>query len=623
MLFRDLFVEKSRYSWKQMPEDYNASYYNHIDYRAGKKFTIIDNKTKREYQYPIIEKRKTEDGKVYNQIILDHDLCNEEFIAWAISTSINFVENVGKDWFTPTVLNYVVSHYEFPQIFSRWNDKLMNAMTRDLWNKAFQRNKEVVIYIPRKYVTSDMMNSLGEIKNPVLIEFKYDDLSPDLFEKMYFNCDPEYKLRLIKPAPSYRADASSSCFGGGVTRLISKKIADDILSINIRTIWHIPKEFISKEIAIKAMETDPLLMPYVPAEYHTLEYQKKAIDIKPENLSLIDPSVVTDEMIYYALSKRGSVLGCVPVERRTLEVCDYAISIYGRALRNVPDNVINSQLCFKAVVKDPSAIKFVPVEFLNQEFISTLNTAGVVIPIKNRSYVDECLKAHEKLEGQQLNFEEIVSNTPKFNVDPKYSNIRLESLSGLFTRPALKVLVQNNIFTVYDLLTVSDDSKFYGMILNNPKAIYREIRGAIRLLKCKYLDIDPMINFEDTGMMAFGNEIGFSVRTINILLRGGMSPKMLYDIMKSPDRMDELCHIRNSGPSSVEEMIFKTTIVIDYYDKKAEKSETFTEDETIESLNEELVQVRAEIERLNARTDEILAKIQEKMLEKGKGGVLK
>ena len=53
------------------------------------------------------------------------------------------------------------------------------------------------------------------------------------------------------------------------------------------------------------------------------------------------------------------------------------------------------------------------------------------------------------------------------------------------------------------------------------------------------------------------------------------------------------------------------------------KVETSTEDETIEALREELAEVRTEIQRLNARTDEILAKIQEKMVEKDKGGVLK
>lgn len=79
------------------------------------------------------------------------------------------------------------------------------------------------------------------------------------------------------------------------------------------------------------MDADPSLIQCIPAEYQTPEYQKKAIDTKPEYLSLIDPSVVTDEMIYYALSKRGSVLCCVPKEKRTFEVCEYAISSYGGA----------------------------------------------------------------------------------------------------------------------------------------------------------------------------------------------------------------------------------------------------------------------------------------------------
>ena len=198
---------------------------------------------------------------------------------------------------------------------------------------------------------------------------------------------------------------------------------------------------------------------------------------------MIDPSVVTDEMIYYALSKRGSVLCCVPKEKRTFEVCEYAISSYGGALRNTPDNVINAELCFKAVVKDPSIIKYVPVEFLTQEFIDSLNNAGVFIPMRNREYVNECLTAHKKLEQQQLDFEEVVSATPKLEFNPDYSSLRLESIAGLLTEASLKVLAEQNILTVGDLLSVSDNNAFYGMILNNPKATYKEIRGAIRLIK--------------------------------------------------------------------------------------------------------------------------------------------
>ena len=441
-------MEESRYSWKQMPESYNASYYNNKDYNDGKIFTIIDNRTRREYQYPRIETRRDGNGRVYDQRIIDRDLWNEDFMAWAISTSKDFGQYVGKEWLTPTVLNYVVSHFEFPEIFGRyWNNGLRDAMTRDLWNKAFQRNKEVMRYIPREYITSEMINSLGDVKNPSMGSVKYEDLTPELFKKMYFNSDTEHKLKLIPPAPNYRTGRISYNENEGVETLIDQEIADDILSINIRTIRHIPHKYITKEIANKAMDTDPLLMEYVPAEYQTPEYQKKAIDKKTEYLSLIDPSVLTDEMIYYALSKRGSVLGCVPKERRTTEVCEYAINSFGGALRNTPNNIKSAELCFKAVVKDPSAIKYVPVEFLDQEFVNSLNTVGVAIPMKNRNYVDECLTAHKKLEEQQLNYEEVVSKAPELNVNPEYSNIRLESLSGLLTEASSKLLTSHNIFT--------------------------------------------------------------------------------------------------------------------------------------------------------------------------------
>ena len=621
-------MEESRYSWKQMPEDYNASYYNTKDDKDGKKFVIIDKRTGREYVYPQYETRRNSDGRIYDQRIIDSDLWNDEFMAWAISTSKDFVHVTGEKWFKPNVLDYVVEHFEFPEIFGyHWDSKFRDVLTRDLWNKAFQRNKEVARYVPKEYMTSEMINSLGELKNLSLGNVEYKNLTPELFKKIYFNCDEEHKLSLLRPAPTYRTDRTNDDTTG-VMALMTQEVADDILTINIRTIWNIPHKFITKEIANKAMDTDPLLMQYIPAEYQTPEYQKKAIDTKPEYLSLIDSSVVTDEMIYYALSKRGSVLGCVPKEKRTFEVCEYAISSYGGALRNVPDNVKNADLCFKAVVKDPSVIKYVPVEFLTQEFVDALNSAGVVIPVRNRGYVNECLTAHKKLEQEQLDFNTVVSPTPELNVEPDSSNIRLESLSGLLTDASLKLLAQNNISTVGDLLKVSDNSALYGMILNNPKAVYTEIRGAIRLLKCKFMNIDPLIEFVDTedaykDMRQFGREIGFSTRAENVLCRGGISPKKLYEIMHNPGEQASLYRIRNAGESIVQEIIYKTTIVTDFYDKKEKQQENANEDETIEALNEELAQVRAEIQRLNARTDEILAKIQEKMLEKGKGGVLK
>lgn len=621
-------METSRYSWEQMPEYYHASYFNEQDYKNGKTFIIIDNITKREYKFPKTETIRNKFGEIQVILIIEDNLRNEEFIAWAISTSKDFINYVYNNWLTTNVLYHVVNHYEFPQIFDyNRTNQIKLSMTKDLWNIAFQRNKDVMRYIPKEYVTSEMINSLSEIKNPSIVNIDDKYLTPELFEIIYYNSDSENKLLLIPPAPSKRADAYNKYNGEGVKNLITKKIADDILSINIRTIWQIPKNFITKEIAIKAMETDPSLIAYVPVEYQTLKYQKMAIDKKPENLSLIDSNVLTDDMIYYALSKKGSVLSSVPKERRTLEICNYAISNYGNALKSVPNNIKNSELCFKAVKKNPKAIRYVPIELLNHEFVNNLNTAGVVIPMKSRSYVNECLIAHDKLDGQQYSFEDFVSNTPKLEINTNCSEIKLESLSGLLTDGSLKLLSKNNISTVEDLLNISDNNDLYNMLLNNSNTTCREILGAIRLLKCKYMGIDPMIIITDTkddfkDMKVFGKEIGFSMRTENILCRAGISPKKLYELMHDPNKEAKLYRLRNAGDLVVQEIIFKMSIITDFYDEK-EKKETSAKDKTIEELKEELIQIRTEIQRLNTRTDEISAILQEKIDEKNKNFVLK
>ncbi len=617
-------MKQLRYSWEKMPEDYKASYFNEKDYNDGKKFIIVDNETGKKYIYPQIEIRQDNNGRKYKQITIDHDLCNAGFIGWGISTSKDFIKHVGSEWFTLDVLNYVVEHFEFYEIF---DSRLGNYMTKKLWDKAFKRNEKVLRYVPKEYITSEMINSVGHGKKLILINGKYKYVTPETFKKIYFNCDTEKKLELITPVPNNRTDIINNPMED-VGSLITQEVANDILKINIKTICHIPYKFITKEIAYKAMETDPLLIQFIPLEYQTLKYQKMLIDKKAEYLSFIDPSILTDEIIYYALSKKVLVLGKIPKERRTLELCEYAINNSGKALRFVPENIKTADLCFKAVVKYPSAIKYVPVEFLNQEFVDLLDSLGVVIPIKNRGYVDECLIAHKKLniEEQPLNIEESVLNELKISSD--YSDIKLESLSGLFTSASLNLLLQYDVSTVGGLLKVSDNSDFYGMLLNNSKAVYKEISGAIKLLRCKYMDIDPLIEFIDTGdkysdMKDFSKEIGFSTRAKNALLRGGISPKRLLEIMHNPSEQASLYRLKNAGETAVQEIIEKASIVVNFYDKKEEKKEVATDDESIEMLIEELGQVRTEIQRLNARTNEILAKIKEKKLEKNRGGVLK
>ena len=140
----------------------------------------------------------------------------------------DFINYLNKEWLTPELLKYVVNNFKFLEIFSNFSEhnyKFGNVLTQNLWIQAFQRNNEVARYIPSHYMTNEMIEALANLKN---VTFEHNiiiksQLTPELFEKVYFNCDTVHKLRLFSSGPS-------------VTRLISKEVAEDILSIDIRKI---------------------------------------------------------------------------------------------------------------------------------------------------------------------------------------------------------------------------------------------------------------------------------------------------------------------------------------------------------------------------------------------------
>lgn len=453
-------------------------------------------------------------------------------------------------------------------------------------------------------------------------DLKYDDLTPELFEKLYFDCDISGKLYLFQPF------GYCEWYGDQIENLITQKIADDILNIDIKTIWVIPKKFISRDNAIKALEKDFRFVKYVPLEYVTIDVQKKAIDKYLYSFPLIDDSILTDEIIFYALNKNGYALRFVQENRRTLEMCDLAVKNHGRAINYVPDSIKNFDLCVKAVIQDNSAIGYIPVKFLDQNFVDTITNAGVSIMPKDINYVKQCLATHEKMDLEPTNENQIYDCNLKIDSNLYYYSINIESLKGLFSTSLMNFLNDNKILTIGSLLEISCNNDFWNTLLDKDKILYYELLSVIKLLKCKYLGIDPNINISDDDnknddIIEFFDKIGYSSRTRNCLSKALFTTKDIYIIMHSPNRERKFGRIRNAGVGVVNEIMIKTSIVIDFYDEKRKKEINLNEDETIDALNQELIQIREEIQRLNNRTDEIISKIQEKMLVQGKGSALK
>ena len=81
-------------------------------------------------------------------------------------------------------------------------------------------------------------------------------------------------------------------------------------------------------------------------------------------------------------------------------------------------------------------------------------------------------------------------------VNEDYNNIRLDSIPYLLNERGLKILNNMGINTVGELFAVSDNKDFDETLLNESISSYQEIFGVIRLLKCKYLGIDPLFDFD-------------------------------------------------------------------------------------------------------------------------------
>jgi len=648
--------ENARWQWKQMPGNYHASYYNEKDYSEGRTFVIVDTVTQQEYIYPKTETRKDENGRPYTQRIIDGSLWRKEFMYWACSTSPDFGLYLGEDWLDDKMLEILVSTPQNPRVIY----KIKHKLNQELCEKAFATNPDVYTELPQQYLTPEMTEKYVSLPDASWYYIPTAMRNKEIFIKLYSNLSSENKIKLLK-GNGYRIDYDPS--------YITKEMAEEVLGLDITVIERIPNDFITEDHSKKAIEVDGSYLRFVPMKYrtkklcekafnnnpaetiehipvqfHTLEMHKKVIDIRAVYISRIPEEVLSDEIIRYALSKSAASLGGIPEERRTEEICNYASSVSATAFSHIPNKYKTYDICLRAVMANPKLIKKVPVEVLNQQFVDALKLASVIIPSSAVGYIKECLLVHERLQQEDLSIkanegktgEEMLGEVKGY--EGEFTKIPLETVPGLLTQSTLNYLQSNEITTIGDLLTKATAPDF--IISLGKRNIVNEILGAAKLMKCKYLDEDPLISEdEEMDMDTLSEKMGFSVRTMNCLRRAGYTPSSFFELMRKPGiREIELLRIRNMGDNGVTEIVNKTQIVFDYHErhkkKESESSEKTSSDvsqsntnpdagESLESLNEELLKLREEMRNLTARTDAVLAKIQQKMMEQTKGGVLK
>lgn len=397
---------------------------------------------------------------------------------------------------------------------------------------------------------------------------------------------------------------------------------------NSMHIKNVPEEFLTFEMCQKAVELDYRNLSSVPIKYQTIELQKQALNKSYRAISYIPEEVLSDEIIRYALNISGHALAGIPEEMKTSEYCEIAFEKNPKSFSFIPDKFKTHEMCIKALLINPSLIQKVPAHIINEQFLNEINLLHIVIPKTLMGYVKECINANMKY-NKPINLEEISKLQP-VQMHEEIANISIDSLSPYFSGRALTYMQKNNIENLEQLCNMVNQPET--LIEIKKQRIGSEIIGTTNLLRCKYLNEDPLIDIKSEESIRERNilsQIGLSTRAYNFILKiSFMSINELFDLSKTDEFEIRLRNVIKNGNKVYNEIILKFRIINEYYDNLKKENEDSGKDnnknvicsETLKELNNELKRLRDERNKIDTQIDLVLERIQAKTLEQSKTG---
>ena len=207
-------------------------------------------------------------------------------------------------------------------------------------------------------------------------------------------------------------------------------------------------------------------------------------------------------------------------------------------------------------------------------------------------------------------------------VNNNYRDIDLEVLWGIIENSSYRYLKNYGIKTVGEFL---DSENMIASIRISDSYKQNDLLSAYKLLRCKYLNIDPEMEIKDDDTMVdVGRKLGFRSKTYKAFIASGISPKELISIVMNnykTDAYNKLLEIKNVGKAMAYEVIFKITIVKNYYDKM---NKSTSENKSDDVDNEDLVTMyftkleeSKRIKALDAKIDGELDSMLDEMASKG------
>lgn len=608
--------QQNRWSWVMVPGNVWKEL-NESDFRRTGKFCVFDNTTKISYYL-----RRDKSSILSTHICIPEELCNQDFINWAVTTVYDFIQYMPRELITSdTIWNSLLACKGLADITKA---RVFCNVSMEQWCSAIEKYPDTFVEMPYRYKDYEVAKKYAGTPNASYNLIPMKHRTKEIFSIVFNSNDNEGKINLFggkscnNRVPNNSYDIS----------FITQEMVEQLLEIDLNMIECVPAKFISVDNAKKAaimngkylkyvpesQMTEGLIdeafksnqfeaIAYIPKKFQMVTKQKEIIDIRPFYIWRIPKDCLLDETIDYALEKDVSIFDSVnfPYEKKTFARCRFVVSKSGSKLVRVPKKHRTFELCLIAVTTTPSAIKYVPKEILTKKFYDEVISKGIVIPDKCMHYVKRCLAAH----GEVVDLSVATQKTNRDISAQSWSKISICDIPGFFNNTTIREVLANlEIYTLGEFLMKSSEADFMS---NFPikENVIKDIDATIRLLRCKYFGENPNIDFDDNmSLEDIINKFGFSTRVRSCLGRMEFSSvdKKFFTTLASmsiSDRVDYFKKQNNIGIKSVDEIVYRTQIVIDYYHGQKRDLGEDSREYTVEELYKRYSELKAYSEQLS------------------------
>ena len=207
------------------------------------------------------------------------------------------------------------------------------------------------------------------------------------------------------------------------------------------------------------------------------------------------------------------------------------------------------------------------------------------------------------------------------------NNISIEEISYFFSVNVLKKITQFKIANLKEFLSFSDSLELNSLV---GSALFNEIKGTAKILKCKYYGGDPSIDESDEKEISISRDkchfpndylyhptsdgmeyiklmLGFSTRGAKEVCRNYGT---LAEFFKSVRNGQSSSFFKNLGKETQRELLAKTQVIIDYHDNISEINSVVSEQDGLVLLIK-IKEAQNELRELIARRNIIDEKIVE------------